>query len=224
MASLLQAPKRRAKSWLIDRLFTRSGDDYQRKHHSSDKYDLIVRNIDTTRVNNVLDVGCNEGMIASAFATAGKFAIGVDCAPSFLSHVLNGLEEVYGKRRGAAFGVFPLSEECVGQFPSFDLILLLSVHHQMVKRNGDEYTRRVVATLIDKASEYFVIEFAARGSKYGFQEAPFVDNDEASVVAYGRAWLESLGVAGRIEYVGKNREGSAAEPYRFLFVVRKRDV
>ncbi len=220
MSNLLTRPKKKVKSWLIDRLFSYSGGDYQRGRYSKDKFDLITSRLNLSEIRNVLDVGCNEGFISAEFAKRGKFCIGIDVGPYYLNHVLNDLENIYGSQ-SPAFGVFPLTEENIALVPEFDLVLLLSVHHQWVNEYGNEYAGRLVGRLVDKARSYFVIEFAATAKKYGFTEPKFDDNDEESIKAYAESWLRGLQGSGTVEYVGKNREGSEAEPYRFLFMITK---
>jgi SAM-dependent methyltransferase len=212
--------KKKIKSWLVDRLFSHSGDDYQRTRYPKDKFALISSRLNLPEVNNVLDIGCNEGYISAEFAKRGKFCVAIDAGPYFLNHILSDLESVYG-RQNPAFGVFPLTEENIALIPEFDLVLLLSVHHQWINTDGNDYGERLVSRLIDKARRYFVIEFAATAKKYGFKESKFEDNNEESVKAYAESWLRGLNVPGTIEYIGKNKEGNANEPYRFVFLVTK---
>lgn len=223
MSSVLSPSRKKIKSWLIERMFTYTGSSYQRERFPRAKFELIAQALDMARVGSVLDVGCNEGYVTAEFAKLGKFAVGIDVGPHFLHQVLNGLDEVYN-RQSAAFGVFPLSEENVDAIATFDVVMLLSVHHQLTSRFGDAYTRRLVARLSGKARQAFVIEFAGTAQKYGLEEAPFEDNDEASIRAYAERWLADLGVEGAIEYLGRNREHSGLaerEPYRYLFIMRK---
>jgi SAM-dependent methyltransferase len=222
VSRLLKNCKKAVKSWVIDRLFSYSGSDYQRDRFSKEKFDLIASRLDMQRVGNVLDVGCNEGYITAEFAKRGKFAVGIDVGAYFLNHVLNDLENIH-ERHSAAFGVFPLSLETVQRLPEFDLVLLLSVHHQLINRFGDEHARRLVRGLAERARRYFVIEFAATQQKYGFKEPMFIDNDEASVRTYAESWLRELGLSATIEFLGKNKEhvGGDREPYRYVYLITK---
>ena len=215
--------KRSAKSWIIDRLFTYSGSTYQRDRFSLEKYNMIAGSIDLNSVRSVLDVGCNEGYITAAFADRGTFCVGIDAAPLFLNHVLNSVSDDLHKPL-PAFGTFTISPDNTDNLPQFDLVLLLSVHHQLIKNFGDDYTRNVVRQLANKAARYFVIEFAATRDKYGFTKTKFIDNDERSVCNYAEAWLRDLDMDMRIEYLGKNREHSESvdrEPYRFSFLLTR---
>jgi SAM-dependent methyltransferase len=223
VSSAARSIKHRLKSWLIDRMFAYPGSEYQRTRFSLDKFALIARNIDIAKVGSVLDVGCNEGYITAEFAKLGKFCVGIDAGPYFLNHVLRDINQVFGSQ-SAAYGVFPIQEANIASIPRFDLILLLSVHHQLTYHHGDAYTRRVVKQLIETARQYLVIEFAATAAKYRFSKPQFIDNDEATVTAYAEAWLRELAGNAAIRYLGKNREGKSdgtSEPYRFVFLVSK---
>jgi SAM-dependent methyltransferase len=219
MPSVTKSVRRKIKNILINRLFSYSGGDYQRGHEPDNKFDLIASGIDLDRVRNVLDIGCNEGKIAARFDKLGKFTVGIDVGPYFLNHVLTDLDNVYG-RSSAAYGVFPINQKNVEDLPAFDLILLLSVHHQLIKHHGDEYTKDVVRKLLEKATEYLVVEFAATRMKYGFSGNEFEDNDEASVRSYAESWIHSLADNLDVTYLGKNRESGEREPFRFVYSIR----
>jgi SAM-dependent methyltransferase len=218
MDALMGGVKKKVKSWVIDNMFSYSGGNYQRDRYPEDKFKLICSQMDLPAVNNVFDIGCNEGYVAAKFSELGKFAVGVDVGPYYLNHVLRNVDQLYGAS-GPALGVFPLDRENVSNIPEFDVILLLSVHHQWVKKYGDDYARDLVRALISKSRKYFVIEFASTLHKYGYSEPHFVDNDEGSVRAYAESWLESLGVGAEVKYLGKNRETAGTEPYRFIYML-----
>lgn len=225
-ATAVKSTRKLVKSWVIDKLFSFSGSQYQRDRFPQAKFELITGAMDLASVGSVLDVGCNEGYVTSAFSDMGKFCVGIDVGPYYLNHVLNDLDKVFGKQ-SPAFGVFPLSDRNVDTIPEFDVVLLLSVHHQLVKRFGEAYARDLVTRLAAKARRYLVIEFSATADKYGFTEARFVDNDEASVKAYADAWLRGLPLEGDVDirFLGKNKEyagGGENEPYRYVYMVEKR--
>lgn len=188
---------------------------YQSHRAPNTKFDLILGAIDPTHLNSVLDVGCNEGELTKRFFDRGLFAVGIDMQPHFWS-------PTSAQPEGPAFAVWPLSQERAEKLPTFDLVLLLSVHHQWVKIWGDEDARRLVQTLGERSRRYFVVEFAAIAGKYGANAPDFRDNDEDSIVAYALKWLDSLGL-GQPRYIGKNPESMPKEPFRFVFVVDRSD-
>lgn len=222
MLKLKDQIKHKSKAWIIEKMFTYSGSEYQRDRFSKEKFAMIADKIDCDAIGNVLDVGCNEGYITAEFAKLGKFCVGVDTGPLFLNQVLTNVNASF-KNSTAAYGVFSIGEDNVQNLPNFDLILLLSVHHQLVNLHGDEYAKSVVKKLIEKSNRYFVIEFAATASKYGYTEPQFEDNDEASIKNYAENWISSLNVDRNATYIGKNREhtdGVEREPYRFSYLLR----
>ncbi len=215
--------KEKARAILVERVFTYSGSSYQRDRFTKEKYELISSHIDMSAVGNVLDVGCNEGYITREFSRQGKFCVGIDRGPLFLNQVLSSVNESFGGTT-AAYGVFPLDDANIDSIPRFDLILLLSVHHQLVKLYGDDYAQRVVRLLVEKATTYFAIEFAAITDKYGYDDARFTDNDDASIMEYAEQWLSDLGVGFEAKFLGKNRENTREddrEPYRYCYLLTR---
>ena len=213
MAELIKKIKVWLKPWIGPKIVYFFFHPYQSSRSSNDKFDLILSKIDLCQINNVLDIGCNYGQISNSFSKIGKFCVGIDALPCFSS-------DIFGKN-GPALGVIALTPENVKSLPSFDLILLLSVHHQWVKEYGDNYTKKLVEKIINKAKKYFIIEFAAISEKYGFKKPFFIDNDEESVKEYAEGWLNSLKFSGEIQYMGRNKEKPGKEPFRYIYMIVK---
>jgi SAM-dependent methyltransferase len=208
----------RIKAALLDRLLPVTGDDYQRQRFPDEKVSTILAGIDLNQVGSVLDVGCNEGLITNHFTQRGKFAVGIDISPFFARQMLRRLHDA----NTPAFGNMKLGPDNVATLPTFDLVLVLSVHHWWVKEHGDDAARRMVRSLIERARRYFVIEFSSIREKYGYVEAPFVDNDAASVTAYARRWLLDIDPTYDVRYLGPNAETQGRERQRHIFVVHRR--
>lgn len=207
----------RIKAALLDRLLPVTGDDYQRQRFPDDKVRTIMSGIDLAQVGSVLDIGCNEGLITSHFTRRGKFAVGIDISPFFARNMLRWLHDA----STPAFGTMKLGPDNVSTLPTFDLVLVLSVHHWWVKEHGDDAARRMVRSLIERARRYFVIEFSSIREKYGYVEAQFIDNDEASVTAYARRWLLDIDPTYDVRYLGPNNETQGREKQRHIFVVHR---
>lgn len=205
------------KSWLLDKLLPIKGDDYQRQRFPTQKVKTILAGVDLAQVGSVLDVGCNEGLITNHFSDLGKFAVGIDVSPFFARNMLRQLHAP----RVAAFGTLELTPESVQTLPTFDMILVLSVHHWWVKEYGDRVAQEMVNTLIARTRRYFVIEFSSIRDKYGYPEGRFVDNDEQSVTAYARRWLEEIDPRLDIRNLGANRETMGRERLRHIMLVTK---
>lgn len=217
MNGVAQNIKRAIRARLVDRLFLYSRGSYQQDRDTDAKIRMIAENVDLREIGSVLDVGCNEGLVADYFARQGKFAVGIDVAPIFLRSVLR------DPHRGntPAFGVYGLRAENVACLPEFDLVLVLSVHHWWVKEGGDEYAKQIVRELIARSRKYFVIEFSSIADKYGYREPRFIDHDEKSVVAYAIDWLRDCAPSLEPRFVGSNRETDGREKRRYLFVIKR---
>lgn len=213
----MKSAKQGVRQWLIDRLFLYSKGSYQQDRDTEAKIRKIVEHIDLNTISNVLDIGCNEGLVADWFARQGKFAVGIDVAPIFLRSVLR------DPHRGSApaFGVYGLKADNVRCLPEFDLVLVLSVHHWWVKARGDDYAKEIVRELMARSRRHFVIEFSSINDKYGYREPRFVDHDEKSIVAYATEWLRDCAPPAEPQFVGSNRETEGRERLRYLFVVRR---
>jgi len=205
------------KSWLLDKLLPIKGDDYQRQRFPTEKVKTILAGIDLAQVGSVLDIGCNEGLITNHFSDLGKFAVGIDISPFFTRNMLRQLHAP----KVAAFGTLKLTPESVQTLPTFDMMLVLSVHHWWVKEYGDRVAQEMVKVLIARTRRYFVMEFSSIRDKYGYPEGRFVDNDEQSVTAYARRWLEEIDPGLDIRHLGANRETTGRERLRHLMLVAK---
>lgn len=205
------------KSWLLDKLLPVTGDDYQRQRFPREKVNTILSGVDMSKVGSVLDIGCNEGLITNHFSELGKFAVGIDISPFFARNMLRSLHA----ENTPAFGTMKLGPGNVATLPTFDLILVLSVHHWWVKEHGDEVAQRMVRTLIERSRRYFVIEFSSIRDKYGYQQPQFVDNDEASVTSYAKRWLLEIDPSYDVHYLGANAETQGREKFRHILMIRK---
>jgi hypothetical protein len=192
-------PWRKPKAWQV------------RKANSSAKFDLIRPALQELCVASVLDVGCNAGEITRLAGRTGAFSVGID-AKLELSGVANPMDR-------ACLGNIAVTPELIDKLPVFESVLLLSVHHQFVKAQGDAWARDFVARLAGKASKCFFIEFAALNRKYSEgSDRLFVDNDEKSVVSYATGWLQAALPGWAVEYRGRTTAGSPEEHHRFMFM------
>jgi hypothetical protein len=192
-------PWKKRKAWQV------------KKANSSAKFDLIRPALEALRVASVLDVGCNAGEITRFAGRSGTFAVGIDANLD-----LNGVTDPLD---GACLGNVAVTPELIDKFPVFESVLLLSVHHQLVKRQGDAWARDFVARLANRASKCFFIEFAALNRKYSEGSGQlFIDNDEESVVSYATGWLGEALPRWNVEYSGKTTAGSPFEHHRFMFL------
>ena len=188
----------------------RGGRGYQDSRFPEDQYDLIVQTDEFKRGKNLLEVGCNQGKLVKFFADDGLFAVGIDMKDRW-----SGM-----KADDAIIGRYTVNLENISRIPEFNLICILSVHHQWVFASGDNLAQQTVGAIFEKPSIAVFIEFAALAEKYGYRAGQFfIDNDGPSVRAYAESWLRAAGLES-FSYLGKSRELPGKEPYRFLYVVR----
>ena len=166
------------------------------------KFEQIKAVLDAENCKNVLDIGCNAGAITNLFGEAGYFAVGVD------QNV-----DCNGKHSKACIGEFKLMLENIERLPRFDAILLLSVLHQIIKENGDDYARRFIETLLKKCGT-LIVELAAIKAKYGYQVNRFNDNDSKDIQGFLKTWIRDFAVC---EFIGETNHNAANEPHRYLF-------
>jgi len=188
---------------------------YQEQRHPEDQYTLITATDEYKRSSNSLEIGCNQGMLVSWFSKDGLFSVGLDGNPHW---------ESYGDRdKVAIFGLRRVTVDEIMKIPEFDIVLCLSVHHQWVCNAGDEFALDMLQELYEKARYALFVEFSALSIKYGYSENEhFLDNDEKSVVEYAKLWLRKRKLDKGISYLGATREKAPKEPYRYLFMIRKK--
>lgn len=107
----------------------------------------------------------------------------------------------------------------IARLPVFDVVLLLSVHHHWLMAHGPDVAGTMLRELAGRTGTLLVFEGASRNVRYGKYPPGFVDNDEASVTGYLRAYLEQhLGDRmRRIEPLGKTPCVGEREPYRWAW-------
>lgn len=145
---------------------------YHVRKFTEDQYQLIAATDTYKKANSTLEIGCNFGRLVELFGNDGKFAVGTDKYQAWGTQ----------GQRNAILGIYELSPERVKQLPEFDIICILSVHHQLIANFGNDYAKSVISALVKKSKMGLFIEFAAISEKYG--KAPnelFSNNNEKAV-------------------------------------------
>jgi len=166
---------------------------------------------------SVLDIGCNLGDITAWCAARGLWAVGIDS-----SEVL--VAEARGRHARAGNCGFlhqTIGPGDVSRLPVFDVVLMLSVHHHWLMAHGPEVAGRMLRDLAGRTGQVMIFEGASRNVRYGAYPPGFVDNDEASVTAYLRGYLDQYvgDCFSRIEPLGKTRCVGEREPYRWAWAL-----
>jgi hypothetical protein len=109
----------------------------------------------------------------------------------------------------------------VQRLPSFDVVLLLSVHHHWLRAYGPDQTRDMLRGLAARTSRAMIFEAPSRRIRYGSYAPDFIDNDEVSVNAYLRSYLATTfaDLFARVEPLGKTPSVGKREPYRWSYVL-----
>lgn len=196
--------------------------EYQERRSPKVKFEMMYNSLgNPSACKTLLDIGCNAGKVTAAFAEKGMFAVGIDINPRIID---------YPENKRPIIGYFPFNDKSVRIVPNFDIILLLSVHHQWVHDSGDAHTQNLIAEIIRKAQQYMFIEFATLNEKYGYAEPRFDEGDEGSQKRYFESWLRECkstynALFGKDEfefsYVGKNRERVGVEEFRHTYLIKK---
>ena len=122
----------------------------------------------------------------------------------------------------AILGVHEVDISNVHKLPSFEVVCILSVHHQWVAAKGDGYAGDLIKIIWERSKSGIFIEFAALAQKYGYSpDERFQDNDETSVTKYASDWLARYVGVASAEYLGRSRELEEVEPYRYMFLLGK---
>lgn len=184
---------------------------YQLRRFPQDQYKLISSTAAYRESGNSLEVGCNYGLLVEMLRRDGKFAVGIDATDIWRKN----------KRIDGLLGTFQLDQQNINQLPTFDIISILSVHHQIIAAHGDNYAQQILTSLLSKATNGLFIEFSALSEKYGSEKnSLFIDNDQESVKQYAEMWLEKICSSDKFDFLGKTRESQPTEPFRYLYLIR----
>lgn len=196
---------------LRKRLLQGAGLSWQaKKRNSACKAALIGPELERLDCRSVLDVGCNAGQVSRELSS-GRFVVGLDQRLD-----LRGFAEPLN---GVALGEFPLDAENAKYLPTFDAVLLLSVHHQWIATLDSDEADAMFRQVLAIAQTAMFVEFAALSAKFGSVEL-FVDNDAASVRNFATSYLAKFCSREKVKFLGSCPE-SQHEPERFMFLIEK---
>jgi SAM-dependent methyltransferase len=167
----------------------------------------------------VLDIGCNLGDLTAWCARRGLWSVGTDSSLPLIEDA----RLRHADASGCAFMHQKLEPGDVARLPVFDVVLLLSVHHHWLMAHGPVVAGEMLRDLANRTGKVLVFESASRNVRYGDYPPGFIDNDESSVTAYLRGYLDQhVGDRfSRIEPLGKTACVGEREPWRWAWACYK---
>ncbi|MGH7397925.1 MAG: class I SAM-dependent methyltransferase, partial [Candidatus Rokuibacteriota bacterium] len=134
-----------------------------------------------------LDIGCNLGDITALCAQKGLWAIGVDQGAKLIAEAHRRHRDVVD----CGFMRMTIAPPDIERFPTFDVVLVLSVLHHWLMDYGPDVAGQMLRSLAERTGRVLIFEGAARRVRYGDYSPDFIDNDEATVTAYLESYLRA---------------------------------
>lgn len=175
---------------------------------------------------SLLDVGCNAGEFLERAADAGLVTLGVDRFEN--EETRNVAVRKMQRDQHVGLMIANVTPENVTAFPTFDVVLLLSVYHHWYAEFGEQRAKSMLSSFGDSRKIFF--EPPSDPDRYADPKSPEIDgsgreippipdfeiDDEESVISYHLDLLESVfGDTHSVELLGSSdRMGSAR--YTFL--------
>lgn len=165
-------------------------------------------------VSSVLDIGCNAGVVARGLGESGFFCVGIDKEVNTAG--------VTDPLQNACLGETTFNQDLVVKLPVFDAALVLSVHHHFFREFGDKETQALFSALSQKIRHVILVEVSSKNKEYGRSPGDlFIDEDEQSLTAYTKTWLEQALPGWEASYIWKNKRRPRLSD-RYLFACKPR--
>ncbi len=183
----------------------------------TDKRWEIINNYLQPEDRNILDLGCNLGILTHRAAESGLLAIGIDVDNSFIQKARSRFRKI----PNLSFLCIDINPDTISFLPEFDVILCLSVHHYWAKYYGLEKSWEMMATLLSKTRNKLFFEPAGQKKKYGQNAPNIIDFDRDSIIQYSTQCLNRMVTKGQsVRYLGET-PCIGREPFRFIFLVER---
>jgi len=194
------------------------GQKYQDKLQASfdDRWEL-VRTAFPTTPGSVLDVGSNLGAFTARVANEGHICLGIEREADLVRKA----RALHSRVKGCGFMEADMDLRFCEQLPTFDVTLLLSVHHHWHHAFGAAAAAHMLRSIVEKSRTAVVFEGPSRSSRYESNIPDFADNDEEALLAYYDRYLqETVGdLASDVKRVGKAACVGQREPYRWIYAI-----
>lgn len=165
---------------------------------------------------SAMDVGCMNGYFTFKLAERGFLALGLDQSIPEIQTAR--LLSVWNRDLPASFAPLTLTLDSVRRLPNVDVVMLLSVFHHLVFRDGPNVAEQILAELCQKATKTFVFETGQPNEVEmpWAAELAFMGEDPESWI---RSKLLSLGFS-HVSLVGRS-SGYMNSVQRAMFVAHR---
>jgi len=188
----------------------------ERTEGTDKRWEIISSNLQPGD-RNILDLGCNLGVLTHRAAESGLLAIGIDVD----NHIIQKARSSFRKVPNLSFLCVDLNPDTIGFLPQFDVILCLSVHHYWAKYYGLDKSWEMMATLLSKTRNKLFFEPAGLKKKYGQNAPDIIELDRDSIFQYSSRCLNAVVKEDQsVRYLGET-PCIGREPFRLLFLVER---
>lgn len=156
---------------------------YQTSEHAiatTQNLELIILNINR-KSNLVIDIGANQCALSNSLALLGFNVKAIEQQDQFIQYGIKKAE--IENIKNIEFVKDIVSEKNLHHLDGADTILLLSVHHQMVKELGLKSGNNLLIQIFKKAQKQLFFQPATIYEKHGVQ-MPWPENDYAAIESY----------------------------------------
>jgi tetratricopeptide (TPR) repeat protein len=140
----------------------------------------MISNYLSTQARTGIDLGCNQGLLTLALADLGVKVTGYEKQNCYLK---DALQIAKTSHIPVKFVQQDVGLSDIEALPEVDVILCLSVHHQLVNYYNLEFANTMLKALAKKAQQQFFFQPCCISKKYGLS-MPFQDNDYSSIFDY----------------------------------------
>lgn len=201
--------------------FTPSQELYQigKYKNTQKRWKLINANL-SEKNQFLLDIGCNAGILTELAANQGLVSLGVDRYQDRYSNAIQASIERFEGGNNIGFINSSITPDNIETFPTYDVVLLMSVYHHWYKEFGKERAEGMLRAL--RGANRIFFEPASQLSLYQSNNdqntpiPPINQDDDTSIVDYNIELLEStLGDEYSINCIGSTVNGGIR---RHIFV------
>ena len=131
------------------------------------RWTLIRREVEDCGAQSLLDIGCAEGyFVRRAARELGCFSLGIEGDVRRVT-VAQNISTLDGNER-AGFMYGRVDAASLSQFPSFDVVLFLSVLHHFKRAHGTDYCRDILTTIRSKTNKVLIFDMGIESEKSGW--------------------------------------------------------